>query len=103
MKTLIAALALVLVSTTAIAQQNSPPCGDRTKFIETLGGQYKESPSAIGLAANGQLVEILSNDETGTFSILLTKPNGESCLVSSGTGWYYLSGDEKNLLLAPSH
>jgi hypothetical protein len=33
------------------------------------------------------MVEIWTSDKTGSFSILVTRPDGISCLVSAGNHW----------------
>lgn len=78
--------ALLLASTLPIAANAAPVCDQREKFLETLRKLYSEDLSAIGVTAEGKLVELLVSDG-GTWTILLTSPNGRSCAVSAGKGW----------------
>ena len=39
---------------------------------------------ALGLASNGGLLEVLTSGNGGTWTIILTMPNGVSCLVAAG-------------------
>jgi len=41
----------------------------------------------LGVTAQGALVEVLSADEGETWTIILTTPQGRSCLVAAGEGW----------------
>ncbi len=61
-------------------------CGPRSLFLTKLGERYSESPTAIGLAANGKVLEVLSS-KSGTWSIITTAPDGETCLLASGESW----------------
>jgi hypothetical protein len=52
-----------------------------------LAGKYKEAPVASGISSNGALIEVLSTEEGDTWTILLTAPNGTSCVVDTGQAW----------------
>ena len=45
------------------------------------------SAVALGLASNGGIVEVLTSDEGGTLTIIITMPNGVSCMVAAGEYW----------------
>lgn len=64
-----------------------PQCGPRDKIVAALSKNYKETPVAIGVTQGGGLIEVLTSPDGKTFSILITAPDGTSCLVSSGQGW----------------
>jgi hypothetical protein len=82
---LIAALTVSLVSTAAMAQ--SLPCDDRDKVLELLAKKYSETPVAAGVTSGGALLEVLTNSKSGTWSIIITSPQGMSCLTATGEGW----------------
>ena len=79
----IIAAAAVFLSTAALAQGI---CGSRKAALEYLERQYQERPRALGLAANNNVVELLVA-KTGSWTILVTRPNGTSCVVASGEAW----------------
>ena len=86
---MVLATACVVVSQTvwadsAVAQQQ---CSQRTQVVEHLAKKYKEAQIAVGVTGKGALVEVLSTEDGGTWSILLTNAQGVSCLVASGEGW----------------
>jgi hypothetical protein len=62
-------------------------CKARDSVIKLLGDKYQEAPVAIGVTSNGKLVEVLSSDTGETWTILITSPEGVSCLVAAGEGW----------------
>ncbi len=96
MKKLLLATVVALVSTTAVAQ-SGVVCGDHAAFLKKLDAQHKEAPAAVGLAADGRMIEVIASED-GSFSILLTTPNKMSCMVVTGEGWHFLSEEEKQKL-----
>jgi hypothetical protein len=68
-------------------------CGTRADLLKELTQRYSEAPVAIGLANSGALVEILTNDNGSTWSIMVSQPNGTSCLVAAGKEWQALKPD----------
>lgn len=84
-KTLALGVGFALVSSAAAAQQ--PHCNDRSQVLELLAEKYKEAPVASGVTNNGGLVEVLTDAKGGTWTIIVTTPQGVSCLVAAGEGW----------------
>ncbi len=81
--TILATLAVLMMASTATAQTM---CSKRSKFIDSLAEGYAESPVAMGLVSNGSVLEVLAS-ENGTWTIIVTMPNGLSCVVASGEAW----------------
>jgi hypothetical protein len=80
---LMAAFATLVFTTPAVAQSI---CGERSRFIERLQEQYRESLNAVGLAADGTLVEVMTS-EKGSWTIMITRADGVSCIVATGEAW----------------
>lgn len=78
--TLAAALAATLPAAVSAAAQ----CGNRDTVVETLAGTYGETRRGIGLAANQTLMEVFASDETGSWTITVTMPDGTTCMIASG-------------------
>lgn len=74
--------AMLLATGHAFAQQRQ--CADRDKVIERLASGYGESRQSIGLGANNAVVEVYASPDTGTWTITVTTPGGQTCLVASG-------------------
>jgi hypothetical protein len=68
-------------------------CGTRADLLKELTRRYSEAPVAVGLANSGALVEILTNGNGSTWSIMVSQPNGTSCLVAAGKEWQDLKPD----------
>ena len=83
-KAVLISVAIVLVNSAASAEV---PCGQRDTIVDWLAGKYKEAPVASGISSKGALIEVLSTEEGDTWTILLTAPNGTSCVVDTGQAW----------------
>lgn len=87
------AVPLVLVlGAMPVYAQSSLTCQDRAKLVSTLEDKYNERLDSIGLQTPELLLEIWSSDDTGSFTVLITKPNGVSCVVASGKNWQSFKG-----------
>ena len=64
-----------------------PHCGDRESVAATLSDNYEEQHFASGLQSETGLLEIWASDELGTWTVLLTRPDGQTCVMASGTHW----------------
>ena len=84
------------VATTVLTLAASAPalsqtvCSDRASFLAQLNGRYHENPVALGLASSGAVLEVLAS-KGGTWTILVTQPNGTSCVVATGEAWQGLT------------
>ena len=65
---------------------NTPVCGKRSALVGKLNGKYSETTDAIGLVANGSVLELLVS-EGGSWSMIMTNPQGVTCLVMAGESW----------------
>ena len=92
----ISAMILAGTSAASLAQGATPQaqpraCTDRTAALDHLANKYAEAPVAMGLASNGGVLEVLSNDNGHTWTILLTMPSGMSCMLATGEDWERLN------------
>ncbi|MHC8493443.1 hypothetical protein ACTU44_12120 [Thalassospira sp. SM2505] len=81
------ALAAVLFLLPSPGTSAGPVCGDRQKVIASLADKYAEEPVAIGVTANGGVIEVLKSPHGESWTILFTYPSGPTCLVASGEAW----------------
>lgn len=64
------------------------PCGPRSAFIERLWDKYAETLVEQGLTnPNDQLLELFASKDGETWTLLLTFPNGKSCIIADGKNW----------------
>jgi hypothetical protein len=98
----IAVTAAVLVASAAQAQQaqrapqgqqgqrapqgQQTVCAPRAIMVEKLKADFGEKPRGVGLADTGGLIEFLASKE-GSWTLIMTSPEGRSCLVMAGDKW----------------
>jgi hypothetical protein len=90
LKSLLMTLAAsIALATSASAQSPTPAggvmCGERAVVVGLLKQQYGEEQEDASLQSDQALVELFAS-ERGTWSILLSSPNGTSCIVAAGNG-----------------
>ena len=91
MGALAAAVALNAVGSSAVEAQQQRNCGPRDLVVTRLAEGYGETRQSMGLGANNAVVEVFASDETGTWTITVTTPNGMTCLVASGQAFEELA------------
>jgi len=77
-------ITVMFVMIKTVQAQEQPLCADRATVVGQLSEQYSETPAVMGLANNGGVMEVLSSDDDRTWTIILTMPNGVSCMVAAG-------------------
>lgn len=78
------ALVLALLAVPALAD---PTCMDRADLGERLATGYAEVPRAAGLDSLNRFLEIYVSP-AGTWTMVITTPDGSSCVVAFGTDWF---------------
>lgn len=66
------------------AAHATPQCAPREQVLPVLQQKYGEARMGMGLVGTGQVMEIFTNPETGTWTITASLPDGVMCLVASG-------------------
>ncbi len=61
-------------------------CGERGPMVASLEKTYSEAPVSMGLGSNGAIIEVFASP-SGTFTIILTRPNGLTCVMAAGENW----------------
>lgn len=72
-------------------------CGTHANVVDKLGRNYQEAIVGQGVAHSGKLIEVFSTADGSTWTIVVTNPQGISCLVAAGEGWRQIKpepGDE---------
>ncbi len=60
-----------------------PACGQWTGVVAQFAKRYQEAPVGGGLASNGGLLELLAAKTGSTWTLIITMPNGQSCLLAA--------------------
>lgn len=82
-----AAAALSFALTLPAAAQEQLACAQRNDVLKHLSAKYTEAPVALGLANNGGVLEVLSSRGGSSWTIIITMPNGPTCMVAAGEHW----------------
>lgn len=77
-------LALIAALTaTATPTEARTACKDRAEIIKILADKCNETQRAYGLQSDRRVLEIYASPN-GSWTAILTMPNGKSCVVASG-------------------
>lgn len=66
-------------------------CALRSVVVDKLQSKYSEALTAGGLQGKKDvqtMVEVWASEQTGTFTVILTTPQGISCVVATGTDFF---------------
>ena len=75
---------LVTLSAAPPAHAFAGVCADREATKKLLAQRYDEQQVASGVTHSGGLFELFSNKSGSNWSVLLTRPNGLTCIVALG-------------------
>lgn len=69
------------------ARQQALQCATHDKMVERLSSRFTEVPVSLGLAANGNVLEVFTTRDGDTWTIVATAPEGKSCIMAAGKYW----------------
>ena len=84
MKKLLLSLALFAGSSSIVAAQML--CVERVDMLDRLASEYGEELIEVKMIEDHGLLEVLKSRTKGTWTLLLTKPGGISCMLATGKG-----------------
>jgi len=61
-------------------------CAARGDMVKALGEKFHESAAAVGMVNPNVVLEVFVSEQ-GTWTILATDTQGQSCVLSAGEGW----------------
>lgn len=77
----------------ANAQMTVSACGERDKMIGHLEKKYGEVLRGAGLRSQDGVLELYVS-KNGSWTLLLTRPDGRSCPIAVGEHWHMNDVDE---------
>jgi hypothetical protein len=84
---IVAGAALMATILPDVAEAGPMLCGPRKDVLAKLADNRHEQPSSVALTNDGQLLEVLKSDTDLSWTMLITTPQGLSCVVADGDGW----------------
>jgi hypothetical protein len=80
-------IAAAVTSLNAASAKAQVVCGKRADVLTGFANTYHEVQSAIGIADGGGLIEVLVSP-SGTWTMVVTKPGGMTCVIGTGREWF---------------
>ncbi len=68
-------------------QSRGRVCALHDIITDALKDRWGEAQVGLGINNEGALVEVFVNPKSGSFTILLTRPDGWSCVATAGKDW----------------
>jgi hypothetical protein len=62
-------------------------CGPRQAMLTKLANSLHQQPSSVALTNDGQLLEVVKSETNLAWAILITSPQGLSCIIAAGDNW----------------
>ena len=99
---ILAGLALLAVFAPATLHAQTTNCAARDTVVQKLETGYGETFGGGGLQNASRIFEVWFSEEKGTWTILMTRPDGTSCIMASGTNWREALPSQKRAKGTPS-
>lgn len=91
-KKVIPTLATAILALSAVqASAQNRNCAPHDKVVERLAAGYGESRQVIAMNADQSVLEVFASQETGTWTITVTKAGGPTCVVAAGQHYQHLA------------
>jgi hypothetical protein len=85
MRTILTLILAAAIAAPAAAQTKR--CAEREMITERLTSGYGETFAGGGMRNQESIFEVWLSPENGTWTILMTTPDGRSCVMAAGTDW----------------
>ncbi len=89
--TAVLAGALLILPLADAAQAETSNCAPRATVVGRLATKFGETRQSMGLGTNNSVIEVFASDDTGTWTITVTRTDGTTCLVASGQAFEALA------------
>ncbi len=83
----VVAFAFALLLHTAATVKAQPVCMPHDDFRVALQRNFSEAPVAIAIANNGALIELYAKRDRSSWTLMMTRPGGLSCVLVAGEEW----------------
>ncbi len=87
--------AFALLLHTAATVKAQPVCMVHDEFRVELHRNFSETPVAIAIANNGALIELYAKRDKSSWTLVMTRPSGLSCVLVAGEDWNELPTREE--------
>lgn len=84
---IIAAAAMLAAFFLPGVAQAMPFCRPTGEVLEVLVERYGERPAGVGVTLDGALLQLLVRPDLRSWTVLLTRADGVSCMLAAGVDW----------------
>ncbi len=77
----------IMVLAAQQVQAQARKCAPRADVLQRLAESYGETRRGIGISRQGAVMELFASDQSGSWTITVTLPDGMTCLVASGRAY----------------
>ena len=95
LRALVIAACLLLLAVAVTAKADEIACFLRSQILPELNRNAGEAVVARGLLRSGEMIELLTTRDGGTWTLLVTPPSltGRSCPMTTGFSWLTVTGE----------
>ena len=90
-----AILQVAMIAAVAVAFSGpasaSPGCDLRDTVLAKFATRHSEAPIVQALAFGGGMIEVLATADGSTWTMVMSFPNGQTCILGAGTDWQPLT------------
>lgn len=83
----------ILLASASTATQARQVCAPRDHALGQLEKRHHEKILGRGLTPNGKAMFELFVSKSGSWTVLVSHPNGHSCFVAAGDSWHDIKPD----------
>lgn len=65
-------------------------CGPRGDMVRQLEKKFGETKQGVGLLNAQRAFELWSSSKTGTWTMMVSRADGTSCIIAAGKSWHGL-------------
>ncbi len=70
-------------------------CAGRAQVLDYLTRHYSEQRIALGVAGAGGVIELLARPDGGTWTLIVSRPDGSACVLATGEDWQRVSPEKR--------
>ena len=86
---------LLAVIQFSLPERAQVPCAPRAELIAILQQRYDERAIGIGVVSTGAVLELWASRKGESWTIVVTLPSGQACVLAVGEAWQNLSASPR--------
>lgn len=87
MRLILAGLVVLAAWPGVAAARAQEGCASHAEIAAFLARDHQEQAVASGIANNGGVVEVFADPDGESWTLLITLPDGQTCMMAAGHSW----------------